>query len=454
METVEFERAVIASVLVAPDEAFACPELAALQPAHFRNNVYRKIFQTAVVIHSEGGHVSADAVHARINGDGPEITFADLGICMTFFTSSLDLPEQAQRVARDGNERNAKGALQTAYKQLDSGANPADVLLSLGEGVQAPILAKQTWADLEDEFSHIQWEWEGFIPRGYVTLIAGDIETGKSLLCLNLVNSMLMGLPWPDGRTRITRPGRAIWLDTEATEGLNIKRAKATGLPLDRIRALDGDLESEGSWSLLERECQAQATEVLVVDSLGGAHMRENDETIKETVLRLAILARNRAIPVLLVHHLRKPMMGEPSLFSNDRIRGFSGIKQFTRCIIGLDCPDTFEPDHRRLAVTRLSFGPKPKPIGFSITEDGLLAFTANAPEKQEAGPQPREAEAFLREYIRPPEFSCQAATILAAAQARGITEYRLKAAKSALGVVSKKSSLGEWLWVLPTSVH
>ena len=175
MESSEFERAVVASILIAPEEAFACPQFALLQPEHFRNNAYRHVFQLALAMHAEGLHVSMESVAARSNGEGP--TFAEYGIIGTYFTSSLNLPAEAARVRKDGEARNGKTALQRAYKQLDEGYEPSDVLSALGEAGAAggaPGGGVLTLADQELTMKATTWVWDagsvtGFRPMAWLS---------------------------------------------------------------------------------------------------------------------------------------------------------------------------------------------------------------------------------------------------------------------------------------------
>ena len=161
----------------------------------------------------------------------------------------------------------------------------------------------------------------------------------------------------------------------------------------------------------------------------------------------LANLARDRNIPVLLIHHPRKLHIGEvEGEITLDRIRGFSGITQFARLIWALEKPDKFS-NVRSVRVIKSNLASKPEPVGFEITKDGLLAFTKDAPERIEVGPQIGEAEQFIRTYLLPPNFRCQASTILKAAQVAGINEKTLRRAKDKLLVGSEKTNTTQKYW-------
>ncbi|MCI0726797.1 MAG: AAA family ATPase, partial [Chloroflexi bacterium] len=49
-----------------------------------------------------------------------------------------------------------------------------------------PYLPASSWADLDERLDPVQWDWPGWLPRGFLTILAGEPGTGKSLLCLRL----------------------------------------------------------------------------------------------------------------------------------------------------------------------------------------------------------------------------------------------------------------------------
>jgi hypothetical protein len=175
---------------------------------------------------------------------------------------------------------------------------------------------------------------------------------------------------------------------------------------------------------------------------------RENDETMKDFVHKLAEHARDIGKPVLLIHHPRKLVMGEVDEMTLDRVRGNSAIVQFARIIWTIEVPDPYSEDTKRLRVLKSNLGPKPKAIGFTITDEGI-SFGA-APERPEEESKLREAERMIRELLKPGEEK-PASVFVSQAKEKEISEKTLKRAKKKLGVVSEKKPEGEWVWRLPT---
>src|SRR5690348_1640304 len=60
----------------------------------------------------------------------------------------------------------------------------------------------------------IEWLWKGWIPRGYLTIWAGETGAGKSTVLADVAARVTTGTPWP-GETDPRPPGRVLWLGSE-----------------------------------------------------------------------------------------------------------------------------------------------------------------------------------------------------------------------------------------------
>jgi len=60
---------------------------------------------------------------------------------------------------------------------------------------------------------------------GYLTVLVGDQEVGKSYLALAVARTYLTGEPWPDGQPFTDRTGAILWAEAEAGQGMNQERA-------------------------------------------------------------------------------------------------------------------------------------------------------------------------------------------------------------------------------------
>ena len=68
-------------------------------------------------------------------------------------------------------------------------------------------------ADIEAE--RLTWLWQGRIPGGKVTLLAGDPGRGKTLLSLDIAGRVSRGMPWPDLPGERQPPGGVVLLSAE-----------------------------------------------------------------------------------------------------------------------------------------------------------------------------------------------------------------------------------------------
>jgi len=60
----------------------------------------------------------------------------------------------------------------------------------------------------------IDWVWTGWIPQGYITIVAGESGAGKTTITADIVARLTTGAPWP-GETEWRMPARVLWLGSE-----------------------------------------------------------------------------------------------------------------------------------------------------------------------------------------------------------------------------------------------
>jgi len=235
---------------------------------------------------------------------------------------------------------------------------------------------------------------------------------------------------------------------------VNLERAKKWGLPLEcilhplREPLEDVHLDHSRHRAAIIALAQRSDVQLVVVDSLSGGHtLRENSSSeMISTVKWMAELARDSAKPVILTHHARKrSILDVGEGMTLDRSRGSSGITQTARMVWGIDSPDAQNPDHRRLSVIKSNLSRKPKPLGFTVSEEGLAFGEAPEPPRQET--QLDRAVDLLEETLD--EGPVPAKEVLAEAEAKGISSSTMKRAKKALGVEARRHS-DQWYWGLP----
>jgi len=317
-------------------------------------------------------------------------------------------------------------------------------------------LPECTMADYARMAAKISWTWTGWLPNGLVTMLAAEQGLGKSSIALHLARVCAFGGAWPDGRPAAPR-GQTVWVETEAALALHRERAERWGGE-DFLRAIrlphedplaETRLDDPEHLALLRRLLFDPAVALMVIDSLSGGHLRdENSGEAGQIVRALAYIAEETGKPVLVVHHLGKNRFLGPSI-SLDRVRGHSSITQYARAIWALDAPDPAERETLRLSVIKNNMLRLPTPLGMSIGDAGLT-FSPQAPEPPAQHSEMETAEEFLRSCLGDGR-KVAGKELEEEAEAQGISKGTLRRAKIKLGVKSEKVKYDSpWLWCLP----
>jgi putative DNA primase/helicase len=311
----------------------------------------------------------------------------------------------------------------------------------------------KSYKDLRSSLQPIEWEWKGWLPKGFLTIVAGESGAGKSAVCLRLAACFTDDLPWPDG-TPYRNNGPIVWCETEASQSVNLDRITKWGFSVEKILIPtdnpleDINLDNFSHRKLILKAASQPEVKALFFDSLSGGHKRdENSTRMLDLVKFLAVLARDHKIPVLLVHHLRKKGNLDDNTVEMDRLRGSSSILQSARVIWALDDPDS-NSGIKRLRVIKSNLGAKPNPIGYRVDENGV--HFGNTPMPISKISAAEEAGSFLGSILQDGPVDAQ--EIYKKADEFGIQKRTLNAAKSKLGVRSYKEreKNGKWFWELP----
>jgi RecA/RadA recombinase len=330
------------------------------------------------------------------------------------------------------------------------------------EEVPAPEFGFTTDNDLDDRLGEIEWEWPGYIPRGFVTAIVGDQDVGKSQVAQSLCDIRLRGNRWPDGQPHESHPDtKMLWIDTEGSIALFHQRMKFWGmkrgcfiLPPDPLQELTVD--DELHWMWIEAAIEKFMPPIVVIDALSGAHKsgKENgNDEMKPVMKKLAGLAQKYNIAVLVVHHLNKPIAGvAPYPITIHRLRGASAIPQYCRSILALGSPDVNQPEKRRMDVIKLNLAKKPAPVGYELSDHGPLWGDAPEPPKERRAID--DALDFLEIALKDgPRLS---EDVQGEAKAQKIGSNALRDAMKAMKVKPRREGGkdGRWFWYPTTEAH
>ena len=329
-----------------------------------------------------------------------------------------------------------------AYVPL-SNNDPA--LAALVEIEQKPITSLNM-TEMGRYFGVVRWVWKDWIPRGHLTILAGDSGVGKSHLAASLIAALTGAAPFPDG-SQVTEPGKVCLVETEEFRGPYVERLLARGVKANDIcfPVLNGDptylLDLVTELPLIAAVAESNTCKAIVVDSLSAGHaLDENSADMRGLLKGLAKLAVALDVPMVLVHHVRKRASYETDRITLDRIRGSSTIIQFCRTVCGLWKPDP-QTATVRVECLKSSFAYPPSAFGYSVIDN--VAHFQPAPEVPRSETTIDKAAELLRVALRtsPQRY----ATLLEQAESQGISKNSLYKARERLGILVKNG-----LWSLP----
>lgn len=211
-----------------------------------------------------------------------------------------------------------------------------------------------TVADLADAVSDLEWLWTNWIPKGFLTMLAGSPGTGKSTLAHWFIKIVVDGGKWPDGT--IQKPQPVVMIETEAAQVLLNKHFRDMQIPAHKVYmpGFDGDMLSQPDLSKEDHRqrvlqlCEEKRPALVVLDSIGGAHTKGENriEDVRPMMEFLAMLARDYDCSTLALHHLKKRSNEfDAADLRVDDVRGSSAITAFTRSLLGI----SFKKGKRRV---------------------------------------------------------------------------------------------------------
>ena len=327
----------------------------------------------------------------------------------------------------------------------------------------------------------VHWLWEGRLPKGMVTLLAGRQGLGKSTLCTWLGARVTRGDLGHDG------PGTVLWVTAEEDYGYNVvPRLIAAGADLERVQFMEMRLPSGGTTTpdlpmdtaKVEQAIRETGAVLLVVDPLvsvlNGKLDSHKDHSVRQALDPLFRVARDTDTTILGLMHLGKSRQGD----FTDRVLGSTGFTAAARSVLAL-IVDPDDPEERRLCLglSKTNYASKHEVPTLSLqvvsaevqvgeetarvgkvemlgettrSMSDLLADSDDQGDRSEGD----EAEVWLRSYLEERGGEAPSGDIRRDCQKDGISIDALKRRKKKMGIRSEKSGYqGKFMWVLPEAV-
>lgn len=222
------------------------------------------------------------------------------------------------------------------------------------------------------------WFWEGWIPRGMMTLLAAWPGIGKTYVAQYLAHCITDGQPAPDGQALDIRTGNVIYVDAEGFLPDLYERGMAWGMNMDKIFPMVHpprellDMNDHKYQDDLIDMCYEMRPDLVVIDSLSSVNARgeNNIEDIRQILNFFLELAGAFDLAEILVHHLRKPSGGSTRPVSMHDLRGSGHLSAMARAFLGLDILNPSDPNGPRvLKLLKKNRGKIRKPISIQFSD-------------------------------------------------------------------------------------
>ena len=311
---------------------------------------------------------------------------------------------QALRNAANANGHTAKHGISQTIKTIDSGLNSGiskprepladapniDISMMIENGIEAfkrnhtksapATSGKRSVTVLQGSAIQAQpvtWIWDGYLPSGKLTLLAGAGGTGKSTIAFNLAATITNAGTWPDG-TRCGVAGNVLIWSSEDDPADTIKpRLMAVGANENRYGVISGTTDEQGLRSPFDAAYDLEELR-LVVSRIGGISLliidpiitavtgdmhKAND--VRRSLQSIVDFAAEMNCAVLGITHFAKGTAGKNSA---ERVIGSQAFAALARMVLVA----AKEEESNRRVFTRAKSNNSCDTGGFSYTIEAL----------------------------------------------------------------------------------
>jgi AAA domain/Domain of unknown function (DUF3854) len=336
--------------------------------------------------------------------------------------------------------------------------------------------------------TEVDWIWEGRIPRGKLTLFAGNPDLGKTYIALWIAARITRGEAWPDGGK--AEPGNVLILSAEDTiDDTLVPRLIALGADLTRVTFLKMVRGHDGTERMPNLDDDLAAVDaaieevnpaLTIIDPLSAYSGRRvntwRDSDIRTVLGPAAAVAEKHNTSFIGIMHFNKAA----DLAALARVMGSVGFTAAARSVLGF-VPHPDDENRRIMVSMKHNLSKVPKLLTYELVEKPgnkrptVEWFPADKPSitdlqslvnpahKKERAPDPEaadEAVDFLRQMLGKGA-KVEATEVHKQAKLQGISEITLKRAKKSAMVESEfdgqpgkpghqEGKPGKWWWWIP----
>jgi RecA-family ATPase len=325
----------------------------------------------------------------------------------------------------------------------------------------------------------ITWLWNGFVPLGKLTLLAGAGGTGKSTLAFSMASIVTTGGAWPDV-TRCNVAGNVlIWSSEDDPADVIKPRLLAMNADVNRvgtIRAVktlaDGEIPFDPARdmdALRDAAITIGGVTLLIIDpivsAVSGDMHKAND--VRRSLQAIVDFAAEMNCAVIGITHFAKSTAGRnPS----ERVIGSQAFAAFARMV--LVAAKDEDTDNRVFTRAKSNISLDDGGFNYTIQEvvlpggivttrivwgasiqgssRDILATVEKSDNPDDSRSQLKEAKTFLHCELKNGERPARE-LIEQAKNQLGISEKTLRRAKEQLHITSQLGAYqGQWMWAYP----
>lgn len=327
----------------------------------------------------------------------------------------------------------------------------------------------------------IEWLWDGYLPSGKLTLLAGAGGTGKSTIAFNLAATITNAGLWPDG-SRCNAPGNVLIWSSEDDPADTIKpRLMAVGANESRYGVISGTIDEHGLRCPFDAaqdmdELRISISRIggislLIIDPIitavtGDMH-KAND--VRRSLQAIVDFAAEMNCAVLGITHFAKGTAGKNSA---ERVIGSQAFAALARMVLVA----AKEEESSRRVFTRAKSNNSVDTGGFAYSiealtlQRGIIATRVvwgeplegssrsilseiEGESAEEGTSKLAQAKAFLLEMLRNGPVPSKE-LLERARETHGLTNDTMRRAGKALSIDPRKLAMnGGWVWELPLSL-
>ena len=307
----------------------------------------------------------------------------------------------------------------------------------------------------EIQSESVEWLWEGYIPRGMLTLIQGDGGEGKTTTALAIAAAVTTGKALPGGVA--SAPAPVILQNAEDSYPKKLKPTlEKCGADLSLVERIDED-ECALTFSdeRIEQAIVRTGAKLFICDPVqaffGTANMNSMG-SVRQIMKRLGDIAARHDSAILLVGHMNKS--GGKAAY-----RGHGSVDIYAACRSVMTVGKLPDDDEIRAIVPiKNNLAPLGKSQAFGFDDGGftwLGECDATIDEILSGKPKPESQFTKARRLIETAlaKGAVPAADMEQMADEQGISYKTFKRAKEALGVISVQRNR-KWYWEMPIDVE